>query len=284
MSQPGHRDAEDFLAALGGELTMAPTEQTLARHVASAADAAKAAHRIRTRRTFRSSAGVLAICFVLGTGSVAVAGRLPTPLQGMAADMARAMPVPLPIPYPVVSPETVLGSADETSSPGIAETGHGLVYSVASKDDVRETAPPDSSVLAEPATHDGSPEVDGEEESWTCFDRSSSERNGEDECVPDTTGRAGTRHDWRDSDRAEGEDQRSRDRPDSDRPEVRDRRGEQGHAGEEAHEGEDPDQESPDGHDRDEHDDDDRYEEEERHPDDRDEQGSSDDEWRDGHD
>ncbi len=46
------------------------------------------------------AAAVVAIFALLGTGGIAVAGALPAPVQGMMADVARALPLPFEIPYP----------------------------------------------------------------------------------------------------------------------------------------------------------------------------------------
>jgi hypothetical protein len=104
MSQPEpNRDSEAFLSALADHL-LSPTGDLLTRrHVAAAAAAAGQSPPAGLRH-LRWAAAMLAVFALLGTGGIAVAGGLPASMQGLVADVARALPLPFHVPYPPGEP------------------------------------------------------------------------------------------------------------------------------------------------------------------------------------
>ncbi len=102
MRQPEpNRDSEAFLSALAEQLSAPPGNLATKRHIAAAAATVRAARHAGSRLQWATAAVV--VFALLGTGGIAVAGGLPASVQGMVADMARALPVPFEIPYPVAT-------------------------------------------------------------------------------------------------------------------------------------------------------------------------------------
>ncbi len=99
MRQPEpNRDSEAFLSALAEQLSTPPGDLATNRHIAEAVAAVRAARP--AGRSMQWAAAAMAFVALFGTGGIAVAGGLPTPVQGMVADVARALPLPFEIPYP----------------------------------------------------------------------------------------------------------------------------------------------------------------------------------------
>jgi hypothetical protein len=105
--EPRPDATSSFLSALADDLSAPPDASIARRHVAAAAAAAMSSRRVGSGRALRLAVAVLISTVGLGTGGVALAGGLPAPLQEMAADVARVLPLPISVPYPeptVVSP------------------------------------------------------------------------------------------------------------------------------------------------------------------------------------
>lgn len=103
-SQATRDPVAEFLSDLGAELSCSPSEVAARRHVKKAALTARDRRVRRRRLAVRSGAVAAAMTLVVSTSGVALAGGLPRPVQTMAADAARMLPVPLPIPYPKAPP------------------------------------------------------------------------------------------------------------------------------------------------------------------------------------
>lgn len=132
MSRPEHEDPTEFefFSDLQTRLCVAPNENVTRVQVARAAATARTASVSGRGHMWRTVLVALCVCSVLSTSGVAIAGRLPGPLQLMVADAARLLPVPVPIPYPddpssdlpisVAASDT--GATDEIPAPTNPET------------------------------------------------------------------------------------------------------------------------------------------------------------------
>jgi hypothetical protein len=90
----------DFLSDLKRQLLASPDESLTRLHVGRSARVALKGRTQRRRRARQTGFVAIAISTLLSTSGVAVAGRLPSPVQVIVADAARLLPLPLPIPYP----------------------------------------------------------------------------------------------------------------------------------------------------------------------------------------
>ena len=127
MRQPEPQSAvTSFLSALADDLSAPPDEMTSWRHVTAAAAIVDSDRSAGSNRAVRLAAATLIALIGLGTGGVAMAGGLPAPIQDVAADVARAMPLPISIPYPTPVEVSSPAPADAERRPMDGEIDHGV--------------------------------------------------------------------------------------------------------------------------------------------------------------
>ncbi|HSJ84902.1 MAG TPA: hypothetical protein VLA91_13925 [Acidimicrobiia bacterium] len=127
MRQPEPQSAvTSFLSALADDLSAPPDEMTSWRHVTAAAAIVSSERSATSSRVVRLAAAALISLTGLGTGGVAMAGGLPAPIQEVAADVARAMPLPISIPYPTPVEVRSPALADAQRRPMDGEIDHGV--------------------------------------------------------------------------------------------------------------------------------------------------------------
>jgi hypothetical protein len=250
----GPTDPDAFLLALTGAIEAEPAAAVRTRQVAAAAATARAWYVARRARLVQLAVAVVVVSALFGGGSVAAAGGLAPPVQDVVADVARAIPIPLPIPYSTTSQDTRRDGADQAEA--VSGDG-GLVYAV-----IDAPAPVDVPTDVELATSDSSDPVESQPQQ-TSMPCSEDQRDDN----------PSSRCDANQSEIRAYDARRDRDRHEEAGGDFEDT-GDRGTSRSDQRDGE---------RDRDRQDQD-HDEEEERHDEHEDDRGSSDDEWRDGHD
>lgn len=148
MRQPEPQSAvTSFLSALADDLSAPPDEMTSWRHVTAAAAIVNSERRASSSRAVRLGAAALISLIGLGTGGVAMAGGLPAPIQEVAADVARAMPLPISIPYPTRVEVRSPALADAQRRPLDGEIEQGAGQDAESEAGTRSPLSPSPSAL-----------------------------------------------------------------------------------------------------------------------------------------